>query len=172
MEETQPKIGKFSLNYGLILGVIGVIWGIMLFTMDAHYTQDTVNTVIGLLLAVGVTIWGVWAYRKANGGYLTLGQAVKLGAGIGLIAALIGIVYQLILSNVLDPDFASKVMDNRLAEAEASGRITSDQIQQQKEMGMKFFWVGYPIYIIFSVLIGLVIGLIGGLVLKKAKPDY
>ena len=58
MEENQPKVGKFSLNYGLILGLISVVFGIMLFTMDAHYSQDPANTVISIVIMVAVTIWG------------------------------------------------------------------------------------------------------------------
>lgn len=172
MEENQPKTGKYSLNYGLILGAISVAFAIMLYTMDAHYTQDPINTVINIVLIVGVTVWGIYNFRKANGGFLKLGQALKIGAGIGLIAGIIAIIYSLFLSNVLDPDFASKVMDARLAPLEASGELTSQQVQQQKEMGIKFFWMGYPVILIFQILVGLVIGLIAGLILKKAEPDY
>ncbi len=172
MEENQPKTGKFSLNYGLILGGISVAFGVMLYTMDAHTSQDISNTVISLVITAAVIIWGIVSFRKANGGYLTLGEALKLGAGIALIAGIIGVLYTILLANVLDPDFASKIMDARMAEMEASGDIPADVIEQQKEMGIKYFWVGYPVIIIFNILIGLVLGLIGGLILKKAKPDY
>ncbi|MGB5271086.1 MAG: DUF4199 domain-containing protein, partial [Eudoraea sp.] len=89
MEENQPKTGKFSLNYGLILGAIGVIFGIMLYSMDAHYSQDPSNTVISILIMVGVIIWGIINFRKANEGFLTLSEALKLGAGIALVAGII-----------------------------------------------------------------------------------
>lgn len=172
MEENQPKTGKYSLNYGLILGGISVAFGVMLYTMDAHTSQDTSNTVVSLVITAAVIMWGIVSFRKANDGYLTLGEALKLGAGIALVAGIIGVLYTILLANVLDPDFASKIMDARMAELEASGDIPADAIAQQKEMGIKFFWVGYPVIIIFNILIGLVLGLIGGLILKKAKPDY
>ncbi len=41
MEQNKPKVGKFSLNYGLILGAISVVFGLMLYSMDAHANQDT-----------------------------------------------------------------------------------------------------------------------------------
>ena len=172
MEETQPKTGKFSLNYGLILGGISVVFGLMLYSMDAHYTQDPATTIISILIMVGITAWAIFNFRKANGGYLSLGQALKIGAGIALIAGIIGVLYTILLANVIDPDFAAKVMDNRLADAAASGDLTPEQIQQQKEMGIKFFWMGYPFIIIINILIGLVIGLVAGLILKKEKPAY
>jgi hypothetical protein len=172
MEENQPKIGKFSLNFGLILGGISVAFGLMLFIIDAHTSQDPINSVINIVLMVGIIFWGIHSFRKANAGFLTLGEGVKLGAGIALVAGVIGVIYLLLLSNVLDPDFVVKSTEARLAEVEASGQLTSEQIEMQKEMSVKFFWVGYPIILIFNIIIGLIIGLIGGLIFKKAKPDY
>ncbi|MGB5359148.1 MAG: DUF4199 domain-containing protein [Eudoraea sp.] len=172
MEENQPKTGKFSLNYGLILGVILLVFSIMLYSMDAHYSQDPSNTVITILIMVGVIIWGIFNFRKANGGFLTLGEALKLGAGIGLVAAIIAVIYTLFLSNVLDPDFAVKIAETTKAASEAGGQLSDAQIQQQYDGTINYFWITYPFILIFYIIAGLIIGLIGGLILKKAKPDY
>lgn len=167
MENTQPTTGKYSLNFGLLLGAIGVAFQLMLFFVDAHYdTQNPVITVVNIVLSVGVIFWGILSYKKANGGYLKIGEAVKMGAGIGLISGIISILYSLLLTNVLDPEYMSKMMDLRLAES--AQQMTSEQLQQAKEMGMKFFWFGYPIMLIVSVLFGLLIGLVGGLIFKKS----
>jgi hypothetical protein len=60
------------------------------------------------------------------------------------------------------------MMDLRFAEAVEQGNMTSDQIPQAKEMGMKFFWFSYPVMLIVSVIFGLLIGLVGGLIFKKS----
>ncbi|MGB5236729.1 MAG: DUF4199 domain-containing protein [Flavobacteriaceae bacterium] len=172
MEENQPKTGKYSLNFGLILGLISVVFGVMLYTMDAHYSQDPANTVISIVIMVAVIIWGIISFRKANGGFLALGQAMKLGAGIALIAAIIAVIYTMVLSNVMDPEFATKIAEVTKAKAEADGQMTAEQIQQQYDGTINFFWITYPFILIFNIIAGLVIGLIGGLILKKAKPDY
>lgn len=171
MEENQPKTGKFSLNYGLILGVIGVVFGLMLYSMDAHYTQDTSSQVINIVITVAVIMWGIYSYKKANGGFLTIGEALKLGAGIALIAGIIGIIYILFLSNVMDTEFIEKLADAQRAKGEEAG-IPAEQLQQQYDGTVNYFWVSYPIILIFNIIIGLAIGLVGGLILKKAKPDY
>lgn len=168
MEQTQPKIGKFSLNYGLILGAVSVVFGLMLFSMDAHTTQDTSNTVIGIGLAVGVIIWALINFRKANGGLLSLGQAIKMGIGICLVSGVIYIVYLILLANVLDPDFITKIAENTKAAAEEAGVMTSAQIEQQYEGTINYFWISYPVILIASVIQGLIIGLIGGLIFKKS----
>ena len=172
MEENQPKIGKFSLNYGLILGLISVIFSVMLFTMDAHTSRDPSNTVISIVIMAAVTFWGIFSFRKANSGYLSIGQAVKLGAGIALISALVAVVYTIILSNVMDPDFALKIAEVQKAADEAAGQMTAEQIQQRYDGTINFFWITYPFILIFSIIVGLVLGLVGGLIFKKAKPAY
>ncbi len=168
MEQTQPKIGKFSVKYGLILGAISVVFGLMLYSMDAHASQDTSNTVINIVLAVAITIWAIIDFRKANGGLLTVGQAVKLSVVIALIAGLIGIFYLIFLSNVLDTEFITKIAENAKAAAEEAGVMTSAQIEQQYQGTINYFWVSYPVILIFNIIIGLVIGLIGGLIFKKS----
>lgn len=171
MESTQPKIGKYILNFGLLLGAIGVVFNLMLYFVDAHTTQSPILTVVNIAISVAVIFWGLMTYKKANAGYLKIGEALKMGAGVGLVSGIISIVYMLFLTNVLDPEYASKIMDLRFAEAVQQGNMTSDQIQQAKEMGMKFFWFSYPVIIIFSVIFGLIIGLVGGLIFKKSAEN-
>ncbi|GGD58917.1 DUF4199 domain-containing protein [Muriicola marianensis] len=168
MEQTQPKIGKFSLNYGLILGAVSVVFGLMLFSMDAHTSQDTSNTVIGIVLAVAIVIWALINFRKANEGKLSLGQAIKMGIGICLVSGVIYIVYLILLANVLDTDFITKIAENTKRAAEEAGVMTAEQIQQQYQGTIDYFWISYPFILIASVIQGLIIGLIGGLIFKKS----
>jgi hypothetical protein len=172
MEESQPKTGKYSLNFGLILGAISVVFALMLYSMDAHTSQDPSNTVISIIIMVGVIIWGIVSFRKANGGFLALGEALKLGAGIALVAGIIAVLYTLFLANVLDPEFPLKIAENQKAAGEAAGVMTDAQLQQQYDGTINYFWISYPFILIFNIIAGLIIGLIGGLILKKAKPDY
>jgi Na+-transporting NADH:ubiquinone oxidoreductase subunit NqrE len=104
---------------------------------------------------------------------LSIGQAVKLGAGIALVSGIISVIWLLLLTNVLDPDFIAKSVDMQLAELAEQGTMTAEQIQQQKEMSMEYWPAfAYPAILIGSILMGLVIGLVGGLIFKKAAPDY
>ncbi|MEM8999265.1 MAG: DUF4199 domain-containing protein [Bacteroidota bacterium] len=172
MEENQPKTGTFSLNYGLILGGLSVAFGVMLFLQDAHTSQSSANQIIGIVMMAAVVFWGIYSFKKANQGYLTIGEALKLGTGIALISAIVYIVYLLILSNLLDPDFALKVAEAQKAAAEEAGTASPEQIQQQYDGTINYFWITYPIILIFNIVIGLVLGLISGLILKKSKPAY
>jgi hypothetical protein len=172
MEENQPKIGKFSLNYGLILGLISVVFGIMLYTMDAHTSRDPTTQIISIVVMIAITLWGIYNFRKANNGYLSLGQALKLGTGIALVAGIIAVIYTIVLANVIDPEFATKVAEIQKAGDQEAGELSAEQIQQRYEGTINFFWISYPFILIINIIIGLVIGLVGGLIFKKQKPAY
>jgi len=172
MEENQPKTGKFSLNYGLILGLISVAFSLMLYTMDAHTTRDTTTQVIGIAVMVAVVLWGIYNFRRANNGYLSLGEALKLGAGIALVSGIIAVIYTALLANVIDPEFATKVADIQKASDESAGTLSAEQIKQRYEGTINFFWISYPMILIFNIIIGLLIGLVGGLIFKKQRPAY
>jgi len=173
MEENQPKTGKFALNYGVLLGVVSVVFGLMLFSLDMHYDQGWAIRGVSLALTVVAIIFGISQFKKANEGFLTISEALKLGAGIAVIAGIIGIIYFFLLSNVIEPDYMDKMYEIGKEKALADNpQLTEEQIDQGIEIQKGFAWVTYPIILIFNIIIGLVIGLIGGLIMKKQKPAY
>jgi hypothetical protein len=173
MEENQPKIGKFSLNYGLITGLIGIAFGIILFTMDLHYERGFAVQGIQIAILVAGIIFGISQFKKANTGFLSVGQAVKLGAGVALIAGILGLLYFFVFSNFIEPDFMDNMYELGKQQAlEDNPQLTSEQIDQSIEMQKKLAWITYPVILIFNILIGLIVGWIGGLIMKKAKPAY
>ena len=170
MEEIQAKTGKFALIFGAILGGAFLVFNLMLYFMDMHYSRDTAITVVVMSLMLGIIIWGILSFRKANNGFLKLSQALKIGAGIALIAALMTILYTVFLSNVLDPEFATKTAEIQREVNIADGFMSDEQIEQQYEGTINYFWMSYPFILILYIIFGLIFGLIGGLMLKKQNP--
>lgn len=172
MEENQPQTGKFALNFGVLLGVVSVVFGLMLYSMDMHYDQGWAIRSIGLILTVAAIVLGIIQFKKANEGFLTLSEALKLGAGIALIAAIISIIYFFLLSNVIEPGYMDKMYEIGKETAMADNpKLTDEQLDKMIEMQKSFAWLTYPIILIFNIIIGLIIGLITGLILKKQRPD-
>lgn len=172
MEDKNPTTGKFSFKYGLILGLIGIVFGVLLYTQDMHTSQSSGIMIIGIVIAAVVTFLGISNFKKDNGGFLTLGQALKIGAGVALIAGILSVIYNVVLVEFIDLGAKEAIMDARLGPALESGEITQEQFNIQKEQSIQYWWMGYPVIIILNIIIGLVLGLITGLILKKAKPDY
>lgn len=172
MEEIEVKPKKIILNYGLLLGLVSVVFGIMLYTQKLHYEQSAMIISISLILTAAFIFLGVNAFKKSNEGYLKVGEALKIGVGIALVATIISLLYQYILITYIEPDFMDKAME--IAEVKAfkdNPSMTQEQWNTGMEMQKKFAWLSYPIGLIFSCITGLVFGLISGLIMKKANTS-
>ncbi|MUH37791.1 DUF4199 domain-containing protein [Zobellia amurskyensis] len=173
MENSQADTGKFSLNYGLIVGAVGIAFGFMLYTMDMHYERGlAVQGTQTLILVVGIVL-GIFQFKKANFNFLTISEALKVGAGVALIAGILGILYFYVFSNYVEPEYMDNMYEIGKQQAlESNPKLTEEQIDQGIEMQKSFAWMSYPLILIINIVIGLIVGLITGLVLKKDKPAY
>jgi len=173
MENSQAETGKFALNYGLIVGAVGIAFGVMLYTMDMHYERGlAVQGTQTLILVVGIVL-GIYQFKKANLNFMTLSEALKVGAGVALIAGILGILYFYIFSNFIEPEYMDKMYE--IAKQQAlidNPKLTEEEIDKGIEMQKSFSWMSYPIILIMNILIGLVVGVITGLILKKDRPAY
>lgn len=172
--ENQPKTGKYALNFGLLLGAIGIIFALILYSMDLQYEQGWTLFIVNILIMAAVVCFGISQFKKANGGYLTLVQALKVGLGIALVAAIVSIIYQMIFINVIEPEFQTNVMEIRKNEMIAKNPgMTQEQVDGAVEMMEKFS--GPTAIIIFSLVgslfFGFLISLIGGLIMKKTPQQ-
>ena len=173
MEEQQAKTGEFALNYGLLSGLISVVFGVMLYTQKMHYETSTAVIVISIVILAAIVFFAVNAFKKANGGFLTISQALKVGVGVALVAAIISLIYQFVLTNFIEPDFMDKVMEMAKPKAMANNpNMTEEQWEQGVEMQKSFAWIQYPVLLIMNSVLGLILGLISGLILKKSQPEY
>lgn len=173
MEENQPKIGKFAWTFGLLLGLASVVFSLMLYFAEMHYEQSWPVRIIGIILTVAAIVLATIQFKKANSGLLSISEALKLGAGIGLVGGIIALAFYWLLTNVIEPDFMDKAMAIAKVNAlEANPKMTDEQWAQGVEMQKKFAWLAYPIGIIIQVVLGLIIGLFTGLIMKKQKNVF
>ena len=140
--------------------------------MDMQYDQGMGKQIVSTVFLVAIIALAIFQFKKANGGYLTLGEALKTGIGTALIGAVITVIYLLLYVNVIDPDFSTKIADiARAGMIENNPELTQEQIDTAVEMQQKFFWVTYPIIFIFNIFIGFIVSLITGLILKKSENE-
>ncbi|RNC89759.1 MAG: DUF4199 domain-containing protein [Allomuricauda sp.] len=171
MEENQPKIGKYALKWGLIAGVIGLAFNIMLMIQEMHYEQNTIAGVIGVSILFAVIAFGINQLKKDNGGFLKLGQGIKAGIGIALVSGIVGLIWYALLTNdIVEAGYMEKATElARQKQFAANPSLTQEQWDQGLEMQKKFAWMAYPIVLIFNIILGLIAGLIFGLIMKNDK---
>ena len=174
MENNSSTLKSQILQYGILLGGISVVFALMLFFLDMHYTQESAVNWINWAITITVLVLGIYSYRKTNDGFLSLSEALKLGLGISVISALMAIVYTYILINFLDPDTIEKTIEvtqNKMLDE--NPEMTQEQIDMAKEMQLKFSSIGVisTMILIFSLVFGFVVSLISGLILKRNRPE-
>ncbi len=170
METQKLQARKFILNYGLILGIISILISVVMYVMNLYIEKSWIGGVLSFIAMIIIIVYGINEYKKSNGGFLSLGQALKIGVGIALIAGILGTIYQLIFMNVIEPDFMEKMQQMQYDQMiENNPNMTQEQIDMAMEMGRKFSspWITSAISIVASLFFGLIISLIAGLIMKK-----
>lgn len=106
---------------------------------------------------------------------MNFSEALKVGVGIALIGAILGVLYQMIFMNFIEPDFMENIMAIRKQEMIAENPNMSKQdIENASAMMEKFSGpaISAAFGLIGGIFLGLIISLISGLVLKKQAASY
>ena len=176
MEDNQAQTGKVALKYGVILGVIGIVFNLMLYYQDSHYQLDLkrIFFTIGLSLVfivVGSFI-GIQEFKTKNDGYLKFKEGMKIGVGMALIAGIIGIAFSFVLAKIIDPEMEQKAIEYATEMMLDSGMDPVEidkQMESQKNSNVYWQVAGG---LVFNLIIGFVGSIIPALILKKDKPAY
>jgi hypothetical protein len=169
MKTNIPTIRSFAYKYGAIYGGITIAFSLMLHIMKLTYSGSKIPEYINYAILFATIVFAIYSFRSANGRLLSVGQAVKLGTGTALIAGVFTVLYLLLFSNVIEPDFVERLGKEVTAKQliEKMPNLTQDQIQQQIDLQTKFFWVSYPFILIVFIIFGLVISWITGLIARR-----
>ena len=167
--ETSQKLGTYNYRFGLIAAGIGIVFSLMLYFMDMIYNQSPIIQAINILIPSTLAVLAIQNFKKDNNGFLSIKQSIKIGVGVFLVAGIIGLVYFTLFINTIEPDFISNTAQMQAdALREARPELEESMIQMQQENTEKFFYVGFPVILIFNLFIGLIIGLVTGLFTKKS----
>ena len=173
MEIQEANSKKFIINYGLLLGIISVILGVIIYVTNAYLNPSWIYSVIGIAIPIVIITLGIKAYKTANGGFLGLGEAIKVGLGIAVIGGIITAIWTVLLMTVIEPEYMSQLMDaQREKMIETNPNLTEAQMEQAIAITSKFSspWIAMAMNIVWSLFSGLIISLISGLVMKKENP--
>ncbi len=174
MENQKTSSKKIMLNYGLILGFAGIFINVAVFAMGQTYNPHWAVGVIGIIVTIAIIVLGIKKVKEQNGGFLTLGEALKTGLGIALISGLIGTVYTLIFTNFIEPEYYTRLLEIQQQKIlETYPNFTDEQLETSMEMTKKMTGpvITSAVAIIGSLFIGFIISLIGGLIMKKSNEE-
>lgn len=170
--ENQANSKSIILNYGLALGAISLLPGLIKYAMGGNYLEnDITSTIIGFVLGIAFIVLGMRKYKAENNGFMTWGQGVKVGLGIFLISLIISVAYLLIFTNFIEPDFKNQVIESSITKWQDAG-MSSDQIEMSQKMTEDYFALSlYGGIVIGGLFIGFVISAIVAAIMKKSEEE-
>ena len=175
METPKASVRKIGLNYGLYLALAGILISVIAYVTDNHLERPWWVNVLSFAASIIIIVYGLKAFKKDNGGFLSLGEAIKTGLAISLIAGIISAVYTYLFVTVIEPDFVSQLMDvTRDNMLEQNPNMTESQVESAMDITSKFMspFAMITFSIIASLFFGFIISLIAGLVLKQNRPEH
>lgn len=173
METQKTEAKSFVLNYGLLLGILTVIMGVIMYVTNAYLNPHWSFSIIGFLLLAVIISLGIKSYKTANNNYLSIGEALKVGIGISVIGGIIGAIWMFLLVNYIEPEYMSQLAEvQRETMTQMNPNMTQEQMDMAMEMNAKFNspWILMAFSLIGNLFFGLIIALVAGLIMKNKNP--
>lgn len=165
MEEKQRSVSQHALVYGLITGVILIVFSLVLYLANLHLNKTL--GYIGYIFIIGGMVYGTLEYRKKYlNGFMTYGKAFSSCFLIGVFAGILASVYMFFFAQFINPGFVQELLDQTREQMMSSNQnMTEEQLDQALAISAKFMsppflaiW-GLLAYIIISAILSLIIGL-------------
>jgi hypothetical protein len=169
--EDKVTVSQIGLKYGIIIGLVFIIYGMIIefLGLDIEIAQkfnylSYVFLVIGLVLAHK-------AFKEGGDGFMSIGQGLKIGMLISLVAGLLSAIFTYAYIKFIDDSMLTKIKDLQIEKMEEQG-MDDAQIEQAMEIAGKFMSAEMiPVWAILGMLfIGFILSLIVSLFTKKANP--
>ena len=134
METKNVNFLSIALRNGILLGLASVAFTVLLYVTDFLYTDNTLLAIITWLINIAISVVfiviAVEQYKKANEGFLSIGEAIKVGVLVAVIAGVIGAIYQVIYATIIDPDYYDKVVEVAMKKMSAMANFNEEQLEE------------------------------------------
>ena len=169
--EKSANVWKANLVNGLILGLLGVVFSLVLWFLDLTFNKNM--GYIFMIVETVILFFLVKSYRDNYlHGAISFGQALGAGVVIFLYTSIITAIFSALLYTVIDPE----LMNKGLAATEEIYRERG-MPQEQIDMGLKIAGkmmkpaISIPIGLIISMFFGFIMSLIvAAFVRKEGNP--
>ncbi|MFT5595645.1 MAG: hypothetical protein ACI8QH_000427 [Flammeovirgaceae bacterium] len=169
-------MNKNALNLGITMGVLGILIFLLMVVLEPGMIGLSMLGILGFILAIVLPVIFIRKERERNGGFITLGEAFKFSFVGLLIGGAIGIVFQMLYIQVIDPNFGEHMtaqtlemtngfmgsMDDETRE-QTLRQVEADSLERYTLVGqIKSFGIGVIIYAVISLILAAIL---------KKNPD-
>lgn len=161
------KTGLFAIGASIVLTLLVYVTGMNMF--------GWVFQVISYAVLLGIMVWGVMSYRKANGGFMSFGQGFGIIIVAGLICSFISYFFNLAYVNYINPDYMAQALEASTAMVQKFGTPLTDEMEQvitqNIEDSMRFSFGKMALGLVGAMIIWSILGAIISGILSKKNPQ-
>ena len=166
---SQTTTTRVALKWGVVAGVAS-----MVFTTILYMSGQAANPAfgwLGFIIPIVTIFLAMKEFRTENGGYMSYGQGLGIGALLSAISGFISSTYAYIYNEFIDSTVRQQIMDKVREDMESKG-MSDEQIESALEISSKYSTPGYTFIfgILGAILLGVIISLIIAAIMKKDKP--
>jgi hypothetical protein len=171
MEQKNTSVFYNSLIWGIIIGLVSVIYSVVLYILDLSLNR-TLGLLSLLILLAGLVI-AILNYRDSvRGGFISFGTAFSFGILVAVFAGVISSIYTYVQMTVIDPGMQDKIIE-MASEKYLEKGVPEDQLDTVMEFSKKFM---SPVFmtisgIFQSAVLGVVLSLIIAAIFKRNNPE-
>ena len=170
-----------SLKWGSIIGGINVIISLLIYLMDVSLFASIKLSVVLFIINISLVVYAGLAYRKSLGGFADFKTLLFALFLIQAVCGGIGVMFQVLLYNVLDPTVPEQITEASMETTENMlnfFNLPQDDIDEaledaESDINDSLTTVGsIKAYFLPGFIIYLIIALIIAAIIKKNKPLF
>lgn len=172
MENQKSSLKQIAVNYGLLLALVSILLMVIMYV--ANIQKSWMLSIASMAITIYLLFSAIKAFRQGNGGFLKLGEALKIGLATAAIAGVVAGLYAYLHYSFVYPEYIEIIMDEaRESMASQSQGMTEEQMNQALQFTEMFTtpFMMATFSLIGSLFFGFIISLFSGLILKRDNPN-
>jgi hypothetical protein len=175
----SPKASEIAMPFGITFGAIMILMFVASFALEIDPLENkwvgiSMQVLNYLVIPILFISLALNKFKSQNHGYITLGEGLKNGVLLMLIAALVyGVFYTIFVYAV--PEFIEEALaKTRDVMMDQNPSMSSDQIDLALSFTETFMkpYLAVPVTIAIYSFIGLIYSLIIGAIVQKKRDNF
>jgi len=169
--EEKPTVGKISMKYGLILGLLGIVYFLIL-NFAGVAGKSNLYSYLNYVIIIVMIFMAHKAFKDEGDSFMSYSQGLGIGTLVALISGVLSSAFMFFYLKFVDDSMIQNLKDAQMTQFEERG-MSPEQIDQAMNMSSKFMTPGIMVLfgIFGSALIGFIIALVVSAITKKTNPQ-
>ena len=171
MNKVTPFL--YGIKMGVLYAAVSIILALVYYVTGLD-GQAMIMSIINIVVNVVLLVYITKSFRKARGGYMSLGQGMCMITVTGVVSTVISYFFNLLYVNYIDAHFVEKsLMQTQKMMASMGG--ANDEVMEamrvQLEAQMEFSGLNLGLALAGAVVMYVIVGLILSLIFRKSDPE-